>query len=207
MPGFPITGLIDGVTQLSELLDAGDAEPAGGPIAALVASWAASLAAAAADRCRGGWDEAGGARAQAQALRRRAVRLAERDVEAYAVARAALARRSGQGERDQELEEGEEARDWRLGQAVRDAAEPPLELASCALDIARLAQLIAAHAADDIRTDAAIATMLAAAAARAAAYLVEINLVVGVDEQQVKRARACAEAAAAAAASATELDA
>jgi methenyltetrahydrofolate cyclohydrolase len=207
VPQFLTTRLIDGVAELSELLAAGDAEPAGGPISAVVATWAASLAAAAADRSRDRWDEAGAARAQAQALRRRALALAERDVAAYAVAREALAGRSGGGEPNQMRDERDEARDWRLGQVVKDAAEPPFELASCALDIAQLAQLIAAHAADDIRADAAIAAMLAAAAARGAAYLVEINLVVGSDEPHVERARACAEAAAAAAAAAIQLDA
>ena len=42
-------------------------------------------------------------------------------------------------------DEREGVRDWRLGQVVKEAAEPPLELASCALSVAQLAQLIAAR--------------------------------------------------------------
>jgi methenyltetrahydrofolate cyclohydrolase len=189
-----IARLIQGVEELSEPLATGDADPAGGAVLALVATWAASVVAAAADRSRSGWDGAAGAVAQAHALRRRSLALAERAVDAYEVARAVLAERHsvadpGQGD----------ARDWRLGQVVRRAAEPPLELAACALDIAELSQLVASHAADEIRTDAVIAAMLAAGAARAAAHLVEINLVVGGEKQLAALARSHADAATAAA--------
>lgn len=201
IPDFLTTRLVEGIAELTEPLAAGDAEPAGGPIAALVAAWAASLAAAAADRSRGQWDEAAGARAQAQALRRRALGLAERDVEAYAAARAALAERDVPSP---DQAGGDEARDWRIGEAVRHAAGPPLELAACALDIAQLARLIASHAAGDIRADAAIAATLAAGSAQAAAHLVEINLVVGGDDQLSSLARGHAQEAVAAAAASRE---
>ncbi len=55
---------------------AGDEYPAGGAVAGVVAALAASLAADAAAGSRPGWSEAAGARAQAQALRRRATALA-----------------------------------------------------------------------------------------------------------------------------------
>jgi formiminotetrahydrofolate cyclodeaminase len=198
MPDFLAKRLIEAATELSEPLAAGNADPAGGAIAAVVAALAASLAAAAAEGSSDRWGEAGGARAQAQALRRRALLLGERDVDAYAVARAALAERGEEGEHDGGHER-DEAGDWRLGQAVRRAAEPPMELAACALDIAQLAQLIATHAAEDIRADAVIAATLAAASASAAAHLVEVNLVAGSDDQLSTRARGFASAAAAAA--------
>jgi formiminotetrahydrofolate cyclodeaminase len=102
--------------------------------------------------------------------------------------------------------EREEVRDWRLGQAVKQAAEPPLELSACALSIAQLARVIASHAAGEVRADAAVAAQLAAAAARAGAHLVEINLVVGGDRQPAVQARELAEAAATAAAQASSLE-
>jgi formiminotetrahydrofolate cyclodeaminase len=174
-------------------------DPSAGTVASRVAALAASLAAAAAERSRGQWEEASGARAQAQALERRAGELASRIAAAYAVAIEALA--------DRHLDIGvddQSARDWQLGVAVEQAAGPPLELAGAAADIAELAALIAGRGADDVRADATVAAVLAAAAASAAARLVEINLVVG-DQQPAALARGYADAAAAAAASAIEL--
>lgn len=174
------------LAAFAEELDA-DTFPGGGTVAAVVAAQAAALAAAAADRSRAGWEEAGGMRAQAQALRRRAIELAERNTSAYAAARDALAQpRHG-------------ARDWILGVTVEQAAGPPLELAASAADIAELAAVIATRGAEDVRADAAVAAILAAAATRAAARLVEINLVVGHQDAAV-RARGYADAAVAAAA-------
>jgi methenyltetrahydrofolate cyclohydrolase len=195
---FAIPGAFSSIAAFAEELDA-HPYPGGGAVAALVAALAASLAAAAADRSRTRWEDAGGARAQAQALRRRAIELAERDAAAYAAAREALARRG--------LEPGvtpgedQAARDWRLGTAVERAAGPPLELAATAADIAELGGVIAMHGAAEVRADAVVAAMLAAAATRAAAQLVQINLVVG-EQQPAVLARGYADAAAAAAAAA-----
>ena len=200
MPEFVAPQLIAGTSALSGRLAAGDAHPPGGAVAALVAAWAASLAAAAADRSRAEWEGAGGARAQAQALRSRALKLAERGARAHAEAMETLAdaRRAPEKERD-------ERRDWQLGRAVEEAAAAPQELAACSLDITQLAQTIATHAAGDVRADAVVAAQLAAGAAAAGAHLVAINLVVGGDREPAARARALAEAAAsAAAASSTE---
>lgn len=172
-----------------------DPYPAGGAVAAQVAELAASLAAAAADHSRDGWPEAGGARAQAQALGRRAAALGEQGAGRFLLARRALAER---GVGTAATGETQAERDWRLRVAVEQAAEPPLELAACAADIAELAGLIATRAAAEVRVDAVIAAMLAAAAARAAGRLVQINLVVG-DRQPAAAARGYAAAAAAAA--------
>lgn len=197
MPEFVAPHLIAGTSTLSEQLAAGDVHPPGGAIAALVAAWAASLAAAAADRSRAEWEDAGGARAQAQALRTRALKLAQSGAQAHAEAVAKLKARGRDGE---PKEERTEVRDWRLGHAVEQAAEPPLDLAACGLDIAQLAQTISIHAAGDVRADAVVAAQLAAAAAAAGAHLVAINLVVGGDREPAMRARTLAQAAAAAAA-------
>ena len=175
--------------------------PSGGVVAALVAALAASLAAAAADRSRDEWDEAAGARAQAQALRRRATELAERDRAEYALARQAFDQRGVEGP----LVRGQSrdgVRDWRLGVAVRQAAAPPLELAATAADIAQLAASIAQRGAGDVQADAVVAAGLAAAAARAAAVLVHVNLVLGGDRAPALRAARYADEAAAAARSA-----
>jgi formiminotetrahydrofolate cyclodeaminase len=178
--------LATAITAFAEELDEGGAQPVSGAVAALVTALAASVAAAAAERSRADWNEAGGARAQAQALRRRAVELAERDAAAYALAREALAERVD---------------DWRLGDAVERAAEPPLALAASAADVAQLARAIADRGAGDVRADALVAATLAAAAARVAAHLVHINLVVGGDQQPAVLAQSYAESAAAAAGS------
>ncbi len=189
---------IEGAAELSAPLADGDANPAGGPVAAVVAALAASLLAAAADRSRDCWDGAAGARAQAQALRRRALRLAEGDATAYADARAALAQRGGAADsRD---------RDARIGEAVSLAGQVPLEIGAAAGDVAQLATEIVAHGSADVRADAAIAAILAAGAARAAAQLVEINLVAGADEKLVALARRLAEAALTAAGVAADQD-
>jgi hypothetical protein len=189
--------------------------PAGGAVAALVAALAASLTAAAADRSREGWDEAPGTRAQAQALRRRATELVQRERVGYAVARKALAERgmaegeaapgdAGEGEGvEGEAGQGEvvepTASDWALGVIVREAAGPPLELAAIAADIAALAALVAERGAGEVQADAAVAAALAAAAAQAAAALVRVNLVVGgASEPALRAARHANEAAAAA---------
>lgn len=192
-----MTGLARLITALAGERANGDGHPAGGAAAAVVAALAAELAAGAADCSRAQWDEAGGARAQAQVLRRRAVSLAERDATAYAAARRALGERGHATSGDDGT-----VRDRQLGVTLEQAADPPLALAAAAADIAELAALIAARGAGDVRADAGIAAVLAAAAARAAARLVQINLVAGGDRRRTERAREHAEAAAAAAAAA-----
>ena len=179
--------------------------PSGVVVAAQVAEMAASLASAVADRSREAWEEAGGACAQAQALVRRSRELGRRGADAYVLARRALDSRDV-GPPLEVTPQDQSRRDWRLGVAVEHAADAPLELAATAADIAKLAEVIATRAADDMRADAAVATMLAAAAARAAARLVQINLAVGV-KQPAELARHYAETAAASAASVESVDA
>jgi formiminotetrahydrofolate cyclodeaminase len=196
MQEFAIPGAFSAIAAFAEELDA-HPYPGGGAVAALVAALAASLAAAAADRSRTGWDEAGGARAQAQALRRRTIELAERDAAAYAAAREALARLARETGIGPDGED-QAARDWQLGTVVERAAGPPLELAASAADIAELSAVIAVRGAADVRADAVVAAILAAAATRAAAQLVQINLVVGEQEPAVMARRYAAAATAAA---------
>jgi formiminotetrahydrofolate cyclodeaminase len=130
--------------------------------------------------------------AQAQALGRRALVLAESLADAYDAARQALGA-VGEAGGDPTL------RDLDLGRVVAAAAEPPLALGACAADIALLAAVVAVHGPPDLRANAVVAAKLAAAVADSAAHLVEINLVAGADEEQIglarRRARAASEAA------------
>jgi methenyltetrahydrofolate cyclohydrolase len=183
---------------LPDLETPGDELPAGGPIAAVTAGLAAALVAGAADSSRAVWDEAGAARAQGHALAARALRLAERDAAGVQAARGALAARGTNPATPAAT------RDWRLGEAIRQAAAPAQALAATAADIAELAGEVAAHGAPEVRPDAAVAAALAAGAARAAATLVRANLVVGGEHPEATRADARANRAERAAASATE---
>jgi hypothetical protein len=169
--------------------------PASGTVAGVVASMAASLLALVADRSRPDWPEAPGATAQAQALGRRALVLAERLADAYDAARLAL-EAVGQPGGDAP------GRDLELGRLVAAAAEPPLALGACAADIAVLAAAVAVHGAPDLRANAVVAAKLAAAVADGAAHLVEINLVAGADQEKLGLARMQARTASEAARSA-----
>src|SRR5437762_989169 len=139
---------------------------------------------------RGAWADAGAAVAQAESLRARAARLAGEDAEAldaFLAARAATA------------ESRPEARDFRLGQALFNAADVPLAIAETACDVALLAAHVAENCQSDLRADAASASVLAHGAARAAAHLVEVNLATAEGDDRVTSARSLVRAAGAAA--------
>jgi formiminotetrahydrofolate cyclodeaminase len=197
VPDLLTTRLISGVAELSEPLANQTANPPGGVATALVVAVAAAVTAAAAERSRSVWDQAPAVRAQAQALRRRALELAARDAIAHAEARQRMAARGGA------LSQTD---DWRLGQAIEAAAQPLLELAACARDVAQLAELLAGHAEGDVRPDAVVAATLCAGAARAAAHLVEINLVAGTDDRRLADVRERVREAESAATSAGEIE-
>jgi len=153
--------------------------PAAGPLAAVVTSEAAAVVAAVA-RLSG--DEADAA--QAESLRARSYPLAAADAEAYVAAAAQLARPAGD--------------DAALGRLLEDAADVLLAIAEAAGDVAELAAAVADRCSAPLRADAVGAAMLAEAAARVAAHLVEINLAVTPLDGRNARARAAVDAAAAA---------
>ena len=93
----------------------------------------------------------------------------------------------------------EDRRDWEIGQAYARAAEPPLELARIAADIAELGAGIVGEALAGLRADATAATVLAAGVARGAVHLVAINLTAAPNDVRVAEARRCADVAAQAA--------
>src|SRR3954447_21154442 len=103
------------------------AAPGGGSALAITVANAAAVVAMAARVS----DDAGLA-AQAEALRKRTAPLAQLDSDTY---EAALTARDAA--RDLNLKP--EQRDWQIGRAFAQAAEPPLEIARAAADVAELA--------------------------------------------------------------------
>jgi len=178
---------------LRELLDevaAPGRTPGGGSVAAVVTAAAAGLLAKVARSSSEEWAEAPGIAAQAEALRDRAEPLAQADADEYEAALRA---------RGDDREEPGERRDFALGRAFARAAEPPLEIAAVAADVARLAVAVADRGEPALRADAVAAALLAAAAAATAAELVAVNLTSSEGDQRVVRARRLAEEAAEAA--------
>ena len=179
--------------RLREFLDEVGAEgrtPGGGSVAALVTAISAGLLAKVARASGATWPEAAGIAAQAECLRDRSAPLVQADADQY---EAAL-RARGQGG------EGQGARlDFALGQAYAKAAEPPMEIARAASDVALLALTVAQNGDRALYADAVTAALLAAAAAKAAAELVAVNLTASSDDPRVLEAAKAAEEAARAA--------
>jgi formiminotetrahydrofolate cyclodeaminase len=160
--------------------------PGAGPAAALTAAAAAALVAMAARYSRGSWEEATTTVAQAELLRRRATKLALEDADALDDFLSA---------RETPIDPRPEARDFHLGRTLERAADVPLAIAETACDVALLAQYVADRGEPEVRADAAAAALLAHAATRAAAHLVEVNLAALGDDDRVRRARELAATA------------
>jgi formiminotetrahydrofolate cyclodeaminase len=122
-------------------------------------------------------------------LRDRAAPLAQATAEEYEAALQA---------REDESEAGER-RDFALGRAYARAAEPPLQIARAAADVAELAVVVARNGDPAFHADAVIAALLAAAAASSAAELVGVNLTASARDERVREAERLAESAARAA--------
>src|SRR4051812_897564 len=156
-----------------------DPVPGGGSAAALAAAMAAALAANMARLSAPTWADGEGVAAQAQTLRARVEPLAQADADAYA---RVLRRFAHATEAD-------------LGEALYLAAELPLEIAELAADTATLCALVADRCDPRLRPDAVAATVLAKAAARSAAHLVEVNLSAVANDERVELARELADTA------------
>jgi methenyltetrahydrofolate cyclohydrolase len=161
------------------------AAPGGGSALAITVANAAAVVAMAA-RVTGD----GGLAAQAETLRARTAPLAQLDSDTY---EAALAVR--ESARDLKPEQ----RDWEIGQAFAKAAEPPLEIARTAVDVAELAAQLAREGSPAIQADAVAAAALAAACARGAVAMVAANLTALPDDPRIQEAERLAAAAATAA--------
>ena len=123
-----LTGL--SLPALLEELAAPREVPGAGSALAVALAAAAAVVQMTARLSPESWAEAAGVAAQADSLRERAARLVDEDAEAYG--RALEARAA--------VDEGQkpESRDWALGQVTAAAAEPPLDLARLAADVAEL---------------------------------------------------------------------
>jgi formiminotetrahydrofolate cyclodeaminase len=148
-------------------------------VAAVTVSAAAGLVAMSARRNEG-WREAGATAAQADALRRRAAELVDRSAGAY---RAAVERLAGDGEG-----EPQDQRDWQLGEALREAAAAPLDIARVAADVGHLAAAAASGCDETTGADAVVAATLAEGVARSCAHLVTINLAAMQDDARLLEA-------------------
>jgi methenyltetrahydrofolate cyclohydrolase len=173
------------VGELCETVAAETSAPGGGSVAAIAGALAASLVAMGA-RFSDQWEDAAGAVAQAEALRARLLPLADEDAIAYE--NFLLARRMSH-----EVEP--EVRDAAIGDALSRAADVPLAIAEAAHDVASLAADLADRGNPNLRGDAATAALLAEAATRSAANLVEINLATREDDERIARARDLVETA------------
>jgi methenyltetrahydrofolate cyclohydrolase len=154
-----------GEASLAALLDdlaARTASPGGGSAAAYACALAAALTERAASFAA---EELAGTGARARELRERALELERRERHAYGPVLEA----SRSSREDPE-------RGARLRAALSGAAEPPLELARIAAEVAELAAQASRDGNPNLRGDAITAVLLAEAVCAAAGTLVRINL-------------------------------
>ncbi|MGH3174997.1 MAG: cyclodeaminase/cyclohydrolase family protein, partial [Streptosporangiaceae bacterium] len=157
----------------------------GGGAAAVTGAMAAGLVAMAArfsaTRLAGASDLAD----QADELRRRLAQLAEEDARAYAAVLEALRLPREASQREAQRQE-----------ALLGAAHVPLEIAGIGARVASVAARLAEAGNPNLRGDAVTGAVLAAASARSAACLVDINVGLGgLDAELSQRAaRAAADA-------------
>jgi formiminotetrahydrofolate cyclodeaminase len=164
--------------DLLDLIASEERVPAGGSSAALVVAIAAGLVAKAARLSRSEWLEAGGAAAQADTLRARALSLAQSDAVAYENALATL----------EGIEKVKpDRRDAAIQDALSRSAEVPLLISQTACDVSLLAADVAQAGNPELGADAGVAALLAEAAARAAGHLVEVNLATIPEDERTAR--------------------
>jgi methenyltetrahydrofolate cyclohydrolase len=152
------------------------ATPGGGGAAAVTAALAAGLVAMAARFSVTQLPGAGDLAARADELRCRAADLADIDARAY---QAVLDAPPGQRR-----------------EALAGAAAVPLEISEIGAQVAEMARLVAEAGNKNLRGDAVTGAVLAAAAARSAACLVDINADLGGLEPELSRRAARAVTAA-----------
>ena len=147
-----------------EQLAARTPAPGGGGAAAVTGAMAAGLVAMAARFSARQLPEAGDLADRADTLRHMAAQLADMDARAYTAVLEALRLPREAGQRREAL----------LG-----AALVPLEIAEIGAEVAQLAARVAEAGNPNLRGDAATGAVLAAASARSAACLVDINVDLG----------------------------
>jgi formiminotetrahydrofolate cyclodeaminase len=193
---FPGSFLDQPVRGFLDQLAARTPTPGGGGAAAVTGAMAAGLVAMAARFSAKQLPEAGDLADQADELRRRAAGLAEADARAYAAVLEAfrLPREAGQHREGQHREA--RPREAQKREALLGAALVPLEIAEIGARVARLALQVAEAGNPNLRGDAVTGALLAAASARSAASLVDINVGLGGLDPELSRraARAVADA-------------
>jgi methenyltetrahydrofolate cyclohydrolase len=157
----PVRGFLD---QLA----ARTPTPGGGGAAAVTGAMAAGLVAMAARFSATRLPDAGELADQADELRRRLAQLAEEDARAYAAVLEALRLSRDASEREVQRQE-----------ALLGAALVPLEIARIGARVALMAARLAETGNANLRGDAVTGAVLAAASARSAASLVDINVELG----------------------------
>ena len=157
----PVRGFLD---QLA----ARTPTPGGGGAAAVTGAMAAGLVAMAARFSATRLPDAGELADQADELRRRLAQLAEEDAQAYAAVLEALRLPRDASQREVQRQE-----------ALLGAALVPLEIAGIGARVALMAARLAETGNPNLRGDAVTGAVLAAASARSAASLVDINVELG----------------------------
>lgn len=149
----PLTELLTELAKRSPAPGAGSAAAWTGALGAALLEMTATFA---------GADTAA---ARARVLRAQLLDGGERELDAYKPVLAAA-----------RLEVGDPFRDTRLHEALSDACAAPMSVARAAAEVAELAAEVAAKSTRALAGDAIAGVLLAEAASRAAAQLVEINL-------------------------------
>jgi formiminotetrahydrofolate cyclodeaminase len=161
LTGLSLPALLEELAAPREVPGAGSALAVALAVAAAVVQMTARISPES-------WAEAAGAAAQAESLRERAARLVDDDAEAY--------RRALEARAARDKSQKPESRDWELGQVTAAAAEPPLDLARLAADVAELCAAAGPWVELRVQADVSAAAALAAAVARGARELVAVNL-------------------------------
>jgi formiminotetrahydrofolate cyclodeaminase len=177
------------VGELIEALAAPSPAPGGGSSAALTCAIAAGLAEMTAAIAGASADPAASERldergSRAAELRQSALTLADRELSSYRPVLAAIREAPGRADHDR-----------RVSEARATASEPPLEIALAAAEVSAIALELAGHASASVRGDVVTSVLLAEAAARSAATLVETNLRRSPDDERVMAARRAAQEA------------
>jgi formiminotetrahydrofolate cyclodeaminase len=152
----PLAAFLDEVARATPAPGGGTSAACTGALGAALVEMAARLAPA---------GEAGGTPDRAAALRARLLELAERELSSYEPVLEAM-----------RLPGDDPARGSRVEAALAEASRPPLEIARAAAEVAELGAAVTGASSPSVRGDALTGTLLAEAAAAAAATLVEINL-------------------------------
>ena len=166
MVGFDFAA--DTLERFLERLAAHEPAPGGGAAAAVSVALAAGLVGMAARFSGAEMPEAPAIAEEADRLRQTALQLAGQDADAY---QAVLAVRRLPKESPERAE--------RLHRAVERAAEVPLAIAAAAATAATLGSRLAREGNANLHGDAVVAVLLADAAARGAAQLVDLNVALG----------------------------